>query len=149
MSGAVGGPNGGGSQPWYWGIPAGGAIAGACILGGEEVCAGVVAGAMAVRARSSQSGSNCPSGIGGGVQPNFEDPSIPPGPGWEWYGNGPPGSPRGAWFNHATGQSLHPDLDHAEPIGPHYDYIGPDTGGRSIRIYPGEEVPEFPELPIP
>lgn len=87
------------------------------------------------------------SGVGGGIYPNFGDPSESPGPGWEWRGNGPLGSDRGSWYNPLTDQSLHPDLDHPGPIGPHYDYKGPDTGGQKVRIYPGEEIPEVQPFP--
>ena len=104
---------------------------------------------------SSQSSSACSTSSSSGVVAgtaslNFSDPAQAPGPGWEWRGNGPPGSNKGNWYNPSTDQSLHPDLDHPEPIGPHYDYKGPDTGGKSIRLYPGDAVPEVqpvPEIP--
>jgi hypothetical protein len=73
--------------------------------------------------------------------PNFEDPSQSPGTGWEWRGQQPPGGPNGAWYNPSTGESLHPDLSHPDPIGPHYDYRAPD--GTFYRIYPdGTVVPK-------
>lgn len=78
------------------------------------------------------------------VYPNFQDPTKAPGPGWEWRGNGPVGSSRGAWYNPTTDQSLHPDLNHGGKIGPHYDYSGPDTGGGKVRLYPGDPVPDLP-----
>lgn len=60
-------------------------------------------------------------------------PSVPfprgtgrPGPGFEWRGNGPPGSPQGSWYNPKTGEVLRPDLQHPKPIGPHHDYRAPD-----------------------
>lgn len=46
--------------------------------------------------------------------------------GWEWRGNGEPGSSEGSWYNPETDESLHPDLDHDEPEGPHWDWIDPD-----------------------
>jgi hypothetical protein len=61
-------------------------------------------------------------------KPNFDDPSQPPGDGWEWRGNGPAGTKEGSWYNPDTGESLHPDLDHPDPIGPHYDWL-PERGG--------------------
>ena len=64
-----------------------------------------------------------------------DDPTQPPGEDWEWRGNGPVGSGEGAWFNPETGESLHPDLDHPPPIGPHWDYTGKNRGKR-WRIYP-------------
>jgi RHS repeat-associated protein len=66
--------------------------------------------------------------------PNFDDPAQSPGEGWEWRGNGPGGSSQGSWYNPTTDESLHPDLDHPGPIGPHYDYTAPD--GATYRIYP-------------
>jgi RHS repeat-associated protein len=53
------------------------------------------------------------------------DPSQSPGEGWEWHGKDPPGGERGGWYNPDTGESLHPDLNHPGPIGPHWDYIDP------------------------
>jgi hypothetical protein len=71
--------------------------------------------------------------------PNFEDTSVSPGEGWEWRGPGAPGTPnRGAWYNPATKETLHPDLEHIDPIGPHYDYRAPD--GTFYRIYPDGRV---------
>lgn len=77
---------------------------------------------------------------------NFQDRTQPPGDGWEWRGNGPVGSTQGSWFNPLTDQSLHPDLGHGPPYGPHYDYKGPDTGGQKVRLYPGDEVPDLPAI---
>jgi RHS repeat-associated protein len=69
----------------------------------------------------------------GEISPNFNNPAEPPGEGWEWRGNGPVGSNEGSWFNPETGEKLYPDLGHADPIGPHYDYTAPD--GSQYRIY--------------
>jgi RHS repeat-associated protein len=60
------------------------------------------------------------------------DPSKPPGEGWEWRGKGPPGSKEGSWYNPGTGESLHPDLTHPPPVGPHWDYK--DPSGKKHRI---------------
>lgn len=60
------------------------------------------------------------------------DPSEAPGEGWDWRGNGPPGSDDGAWYNPNTGESLHPDLNHPDPIGPHWDWIDPN--GKKHRL---------------
>jgi hypothetical protein len=91
---------------------------------------------------------NCPADVpGAGApkigptsgSPNFGDGSISPGEGWEWRGPGAPGTPnRGAWYNPATKETLHPDLAHGDPIGPHYDYRAPD--GTFYRIYPDGRV---------
>ncbi len=57
-----------------------------------------------------------------------------PGKGYEWRGNGDPSSGQGNWYNPKTGESLHPDLNHQEPYGPHWDYKSPS--GNEYRIYP-------------
>jgi YD repeat-containing protein len=62
------------------------------------------------------------------------DPSQSPGPDWQWRGPGAPGSEEGAWYNPGTGESLHPDLNHPAPIGPHWDYVDPN--GQGWRVYP-------------
>ena len=63
------------------------------------------------------------------------DPSKAPR-GYVWRGKPgtKPGGKQGAWYNPKTGESLHPDLTHKGPIGPHWDYI--DTAGKKWRIYP-------------
>lgn len=73
--------------------------------------------------------------------PDFGDPSKSPGDGWEWRGPDSPGGSRGAWFNPKTRETLHPDLSHPDPIGPHYDWRDPE--GVFWRIYPdGRAVPK-------
>lgn len=62
------------------------------------------------------------------------DPKQPPGAGWEWRGKGQPGSEEGAWYNPGTGESMHPNLNHPVPIGPHWDYIDPT--GKQWRVDP-------------
>ena len=78
-------------------------------------------------------------------KPDFDyptDPAKPPAPGFEWRGNGAPGSGRGNWYNPHTGESLHPDLGHPKPIGPHYDWKAPN--GEWYRYYPdGTVQPKF------
>lgn len=70
-----------------------------------------------------------------------DDPQQCPGPGWEWRGKQPVGGDKGAWHNPETGESLHPDLDHPEPIGPHWDYT--DRNGNGWRVYPdGRKEPK-------
>jgi hypothetical protein len=58
------------------------------------------------------------------------DPKQPPGLGWVWKGSGPAGSKRGNWVG--PGGKLRPDLDHPDPIGPHWDWT--DPGGYRWRI---------------
>jgi len=62
------------------------------------------------------------------------DPTQAPGDDWEWRGKGQPGSDRGAWYNPGTGESLHPDMNHPAPIGPHWDYKDPQ--GNRWRVDP-------------
>ena len=66
--------------------------------------------------------------------PYPRNPRVPPGEGWEWRGNGPPGSSRGNWVNPRTGERLHPDLNHPPGIRPHYDYTARD--GSRWRWFP-------------
>ena len=68
------------------------------------------------------------------------DPSKAPGSDWEWRGNGDAGSKGGNWYNPNTGESLHPDLDHGEPIGPHWDYDYRGSGTDGWRIFPDGTV---------
>jgi len=70
--------------------------------------------------------------------PDFNDPTKSPGSDWEWRGPDSPGGSRGAWYNPATGESLHPDLGHPDPIGPHWDWTDPD--GDAWRIG-GDGIP--------
>nr|WP_245569005.1 polymorphic toxin type 37 domain-containing protein [Nocardia concava] len=75
---------------------------------------------------------------------NYQDPSQPPlDPGWEWRGKNPPGGEFGGWFNPDQPISLHPDLNHPPPIGPHYDFTPSGTPG--WRIFPDGRVEPKPE----
>ena len=72
-------------------------------------------------------------------RPSFpypSDPAQPPGPGFEWRGapGSQPGDPNGNWYNPNTGESLHPDLEHPDPLGPHYDWKKPN--GDWYRFFP-------------
>jgi RHS repeat-associated protein len=70
------------------------------------------------------------------------NPAEPPGSKFEWRGKGPAGSNEGSWWDPDTRESLHPDLEHDEPIGPHYDYTAPD--GSEYRIYPDGRIEPNP-----
>lgn len=65
-----------------------------------------------------------------------KDPKLPPGPGYQWHGRSgsQPGDPFGGWYNPKTRESLHPDMGHDPPIGPHWDYIAPN--GLRYRWFP-------------
>jgi uncharacterized protein RhaS with RHS repeats len=103
---------------------------------------------------SSSDSTSCPgavTGTGSTNFPNYSDGTQSPGPGWVWRGTGSPESNKGSWYNPSTDQSLHPDLSHADPKGPHYDYSGPDTDGETIPLYPGDPIPyvrPFPDLDL-
>jgi len=73
-----------------------------------------------------------------GAKPNFGNTAEAPGKGWEWRGTGDPGSSKGSWYNPNSGESLHPDLGHPDPIGPHYDWKAPN--GTTYRVYPDGTV---------
>lgn len=78
-----------------------------------------------------------PSSSGPTIYYPGDDQTQPPGEGYEWRGSGDPGSGKGSWYNPDTDESLHPDLDHPEPYGPHYDYDGP---AGKYRVYPDGTV---------
>lgn len=76
-----------------------------------------------------------------GAKPNFTNAAEAPGKGWEWRGTGDPGSSKGSRYNPNSGESLHPDLGHPDPIGPHYDWKAPNA--TTYRVYPdGTVVPK-------
>ena len=67
--------------------------------------------------------------------PNHLPPSggnPPSGSGWEWRGSGDPVGGKGNWYNPQTKQKWNPDLNHPEPIGPHWDYT--DSAGQKYRV---------------
>lgn len=121
---------------------AAGALAGS--LTGDEEIAGTLTISKGLAARLAKSNENqeaneeavCkPSDM-----PNFEDPSQPPGPGWEWRPVGDtPGTGEGAWYNPETGESLRPALDD-ETHGSHYDYKKRGEQGDGARVYPDGRI---------
>ena len=66
-----------------------------------------------------------------------DDPAEAPD-GTSWRGSGPQGSKEGNYYNQETGESWHPDLDHPDPIGPHWDYR--DRAGAWWRIGKGNII---------
>ncbi len=71
------------------------------------------------------------------------DPTQSPGKDFEWRGKGDPTTGKGAWVNSKTGETLHPDLYHPQPYGPHWDYNYPGAGD-GFRIYPdGSMTPKM------
>lgn len=72
-----------------------------------------------------------------------DDPTKSPGKDFEWRGKGDPSSGKGAWVNSKTGETLHPDLNHGPPQGPHWDYNYPG-GGNGFRIFfDGSMIPKM------
>ena len=53
---------------------------------------------------------------------DFDNPEVSPGPDWKWHGEQPVGGGKGGWTHKETGESLHPDLGHELPKGPHWDW---------------------------
>ncbi|QIK70249.1 hypothetical protein G7062_08085 [Erysipelothrix sp. HDW6C] len=73
-----------------------------------------------------------------GIKYPGDNPKQSPGAGWEWRGP----EDKGSWFNPSTGETLHPNLNHPMPEGPHWDYI-PYKNGPQYRLYPdGKLVPK-------
>jgi len=81
-----------------------------------------------------------PSAGGTGITPPCpypQNPALPPIPGWQWKGKAgsAPGSSEGNWVNpNNKKEYLRPDVDHPDPIGPHWDWKAPD--GKEYRYYP-------------
>lgn len=65
------------------------------------------------------------------------NPTVKPSTDYEWRGKGTPSSGKGSWFNPKTKISLHHDLSHPEPIGPHWDVGSPDG---NYRLFPDGRV---------
>ncbi len=115
LSGAVGGPNGGGSQPVWWDIPAYAAILIPCVAGGEALCASGLAASGAAQTRGSGSSGSAEgfslcafvgrvgdeSGLPPNWQPPTNEPQSPPvdiPPGWRVRAMPPrAGYPNGYW----------------------------------------------------
>ena len=86
---------------------------------------------------SVQNPEEVPSDVGiPDVKYPGNDPTIAPD-GYEWRGKGPQGSKEGSYYNPDTDTSLHPDLHHPDPIGPHWDYNGPEG---EFRIFPDGSI---------
>ena len=73
--------------------------------------------------------------------PGKDPTKAPPGTEWRGQPGSTPGNGKGSYYNPNTGESFHPDLNHPDPIGPHWDYVAPD--GSEYRIMPdGTVVPK-------
>ena len=96
-------------------------------------------GEQCFNSRSDEAESDQPENI---PDFDFNDPSKPPvgkdGEEWPWRGQPPQGGPKGGYKNPNGPESIHPDLDHSEPIGPHWDYN--DRNGPGSRIFPDGRI---------
>lgn len=70
------------------------------------------------------------------------DKATSPGDAWEWRGKGEIGSEQGAWYNPSTKESLKNDMDHPEPIGPHWDYTDSEKNRWRIDPNTGKKIPK-------
>ena len=70
--------------------------------------------------------------------PGTDPSAAPPGTQWRGAPGSVPGGSSGNYFNPATGESFHPDLNHPPPIGPHWDWRAPD--GSWWRIFRNESA---------
>ena len=71
--------------------------------------------------------------IGRNIYPG-DDASKSPGKEFEWRGSSNPSEGKGNWYNPKTGEKWNADLDHGDPIGPHWDYT--DSRGNRYRVFP-------------
>ncbi len=77
------------------------------------------------------------------VKPQLKYPGSDPTKapkGYEWRGKpgSSPGSKNGNYYNPRTGESLRPDLNHPDPIGPHWDYR--NSSGDWFRMFPDGSI---------
>ena len=103
-----------------------------------------VAHDAAVRNTANGAQNTQVQGAGSATAPSYpgNNPNIPPRAGFEWRGSGPVGSSQGNWYNPLTKEWMRPDLNHAPPIGPHWDY-GIKGQSPHYRIFPdGSMIPK-------
>lgn len=91
------------------------------IIGGGLSIAGSISGAKAIT----------PKPLGLGTDPT----QAPPGTVWRGQPGSVPGSEKGSYYNPTTGESFRPDLNHDQPIGPHWDYQRRGEPGAGYRIF--------------
>ncbi len=77
------------------------------------------------------------------VKPSVKFPGYDPTKapdGYEWRGkpDSTPGSKNGNYYNPRTKETLRPDLNHPDPIGPHWDYR--NSSGKWFRIFPDDKI---------
>jgi len=72
-------------------------------------------------------------GTRGSIRFPGRNPAVPPGKGFEWRGEGVPGSKEGSWYNPKTREMWRSDLHHPNKIEPPWDYR--DENGVWWRVY--------------
>ena len=81
-------------------------------------------------------------GGGGSVSlpkwPGNDGKVAPPETVWRGRPGSEPGSADGNYYNPRTQESYRPDLNHPDPLGPHWDYR--DAAGKWYRIFPNGSV---------
>ncbi|MFT5913345.1 MAG: hypothetical protein ACI9XO_004892, partial [Paraglaciecola sp.] len=84
-------------------------------------------------------GSSSNNSSEGNVEFPGNDPTKAP-EGYEWKGrpDSTLGAKDGNYYNPSTKESLRPDLDYSDPIGPHWDYK--NSSGSWFRIFPDGTV---------
>ena len=111
-------------------------------LGGPGGGGGIGGGGRGGRGWSgSKSGAYCPLPPSRPPKYPGNDPSKPPSVEWKWGGRDPQGGRRGSYYKPGTKERLRPDLEHPQPVGPHWDWT--DSKGNEWRIFPdGSVVPK-------
>jgi RHS repeat-associated protein len=76
---------------------------------------------------------------------DWDEPSKPPrgsdGKEWEWRGKLPQGGAQGGYVNPTNpDQSVHPDLGHPDPVGPHWDFTDRGKTPSGWRIFPDGSI---------
>ncbi|UGQ48740.1 NBR1-Ig-like domain-containing protein [Massilia endophytica] len=76
---------------------------------------------------------------------DWNDPTKPPigpnGEEWVWRGKPPQGGDKGGYVNPSNpDQSVHPDLTHPAPVGPHWDYTDRKKDNPGWRVYPDGKI---------
>jgi hypothetical protein len=91
--------------------------------------------------KTTTGGPDTTEGAGSKNLPKYpgNDPTVPPGEGFEWRGSGNPASGKGNWYNPSTGERWNSDLGHGDPIGPHWDYQ-PYKNGPEYRMFPDGRI---------
>ncbi len=83
-------------------------------------------------------GDKVVGGVKNSIKYPGNNPAKSPGKGFEWRGQSDPSSGKGNWYNPDTKEKWNADLEHGEPIGPHWDYT--DSNGKRFRVFPNGHI---------